>query len=117
MVAPEDMSDTSSTTATSSSSRQFKPRTKLSEMADRKVVIVPVVYMLLKFWGIGVNIGIYFVSTHARTTYRENALSSVLVFISVSIHLCYAEGWYVHSEKGTYSGHTKSVASPSSPLP
>ena len=53
-------------------------------MADRKVVIVPVVYMLLKFWGIAVDIGIYFVSTHARTTYRKNAFSSVLVFLSVS---------------------------------
>ena len=62
-------------------------------MADRKVVIVPVVYMLLKFWGIGVNIAIYFVSTHARTNYRENTLSSVLVFISVSANMLYTRGF------------------------
>lgn len=70
--------------STSHSSREFKYRISLSQMADRKVVIVPVVFMLLKIWGIGVDIGIYFVSTHARTNYRQNAISSVLVFVSVS---------------------------------
>ena len=76
-----------SSVASSSSSRssQSKSRTKLSEMNDKRMVIVPIVYMLLKFWGIAADIGIYFVPTHARTTYRQNSLSSVLVFISVSV--------------------------------
>lgn len=77
--------DSSISSASGSSSDQLKYRMKLSQMSDKRVVVVPVVYMLLKFWGIAVDIGIYFVSTHARTTYRQNAFSSVLVFLSVSV--------------------------------
>lgn len=86
LVTAEESSNISSSTSSSASS-QFKYRIKLSQMADKRVVIVPVVFMLLKFWGIAVDIGIYFLPTHAKTNYRQNALSSVLVFLSVS--LCY----------------------------
>lgn len=53
-------------------------------MADKRIIIVPIVYMLLQVWGIAADIGIYFLSTNAQTNYRENAVSSVLVFVSVS---------------------------------
>ena len=89
LVSSEDASDVSSMTATSTSSRQFKHRITLSAMADRRVVIVPVVYMLLKFWGLAVDIGIYFLPTHAKTTYRQNTLSSVLIFLSVKLVLVF----------------------------
>lgn len=78
-------SSTASSTASSSSSFNQMNGMKLSKMQDSRVVIVPVVFMLLKFWGIGVDIGIYFLPTHAKTTYRENALSSVLIFASVRL--------------------------------
>lgn len=81
LVTSETSSDASSSVNSSTSGHY---RIKLSQMADRKMVIVPVVYLLLKFWGLTVDFFIYFVSTDAKTTYRENALSSVLVFIAVS---------------------------------
>ena len=56
----------------------------LSKMADGKVVLVPIVYLLSKFIGLAADVGIYFLPTHARLTYRMNAFSSVLVFIAVS---------------------------------
>ncbi len=78
--------DESSTNTTSSNSIESskKKYIVLSEMADGKVVIVPVVYILLKFIGLIVDIGIYFLPTHARQTYRMNTFSSVLIFASVS---------------------------------
>ncbi len=59
----------------------------LSKMTDSRVVLVPVVYMLLKFWGIAVDISIYFISNHARERYREDPVSSVLIFLWVRINI------------------------------
>lgn len=81
LVSSETSSNGTSSTS-SNSSHLYK--IKLSEMADKRVVIVPVVYMLLKFWGIAVDVGIYFLPTHAKTNYQENTLSLVLIFLSVS---------------------------------
>lgn len=82
----ETNSNISSVTSSNSSTLSSRFKIKLSQMSDRKIVIVPIVYMLLQVWGLAADIAIYFVSTNAQTNYRENAGSSVLVFVSVS---CY----------------------------
>ena len=87
-VGDEETASTVSSTATSNSSTQStRYKIRLSQMADKRIVIVPVVYMLLQVWGIGANIGIYFVSPNARKDYQSNAVSSVLVLVSVSLHV------------------------------
>lgn len=76
--------ETQSNISNNSSTQSSRYKIKLSQMTDRKIVIVPIVYMLLQVWGIAADIGIYFLSTDAQTNYRGNAVSSILVFVSVS---------------------------------
>ena len=84
LVAEDTNSAISSSITSSNSSTQSRYKIKLSQMADKRIVIVPVVYMILQVWGIAADIGIYFLPTNAQTNYRGNAVSTVLVFVSVS---------------------------------
>jgi len=80
------LSDRSGSNSSSSGSSVYSRQLiLLSKMVDGKVVLVPIVYILSKFIGIAVDVGIYFLPTHARQTYRMNTFSTVLVFVAVSL--------------------------------
>lgn len=51
---------------------------------DKKFIFIPLIYMLLRIWSVGVDIAVFYLPDTKREVYKHMTVSAVFVFLVVS---------------------------------
>ena len=55
-----------------------------AKTVDKKFIFIPLIYMLLRVWSIGVDIAVFYLPDTKREIYKRNIASAIFIILVVS---------------------------------